>query len=119
MVNIVVVDDEERIRQGLAKLITLAGSEFQVTGIFAGGQDLLSTIDQLSVDLVITDIKMPMMNGLELIEKLQLRYPKIKCAIISGFDDFAYARQALRYGVEEYLLKPVDVAGIGENAASS
>ncbi len=108
MVNIVVVDDEERIRQGLAKLIMQAGNEFQVTGIFAGALELLSKIDELSVDLVITDIKMPMMNGLELIEKLQIRCPKLKVAIVSGFDDFTFARQALRFGVEEYLLKPVD-----------
>jgi two-component system response regulator YesN len=108
MVNVVVVDDEERIRQGLAKLITQAGDEFIVTGIFSSGQELLSNMDTISVDLVITDIKMPMMNGLQLIEKLQLRYPKLKLAIVSGFDDFSFARQALRFGVEEYLLKPVD-----------
>jgi two-component system response regulator YesN len=108
MVNIVVVDDEERIRKGLAKLITQAGSEFNITGIFSGAQELLSKIEELPVDLVITDIKMPMMNGLELIETLQYRYPNIKVAIVSGFDDFTFARQALRFGVEEYLLKPVD-----------
>lgn len=110
MVNVVVVDDEERIRQGLAKLIAQAGSDFQVTGIFAGAQELLANINGLSVDLVITDIKMPVMNGLELIEKLQARYPNLRVAIISGFDDFDFARRALRYGVEEYLLKPVDKA---------
>jgi two-component system response regulator YesN len=110
LVNIVVVDDEERIRRGLAKLITQAGIEFNITGIFSGAQELLSKIEGLSVDLVITDIKMPVMNGLELIEKLQIRYPKLKVAIVSGFDDFAFARQALRFGVEEYLLKPVDKA---------
>ncbi|WP_256756986.1 response regulator [Cohnella sp. WQ 127256] len=108
MVNVVVVDDEERIRLGLAKLIAQVGKEFQVTGIFAGAQELLSHIDSIHVDLVITDIKMPVMNGLELIKQLQHRLPKLRMAIISGFDDFTFARQALRYGVEEYLLKPVD-----------
>lgn len=108
MVNIVVVDDEERIRQGLGKLITQAGSEYQVTGIFSGAQELLSNIDSIAVDLVITDIKMPMMNGLELIDKLLIRYPGLKIAIVSGFDEFSFARQALRFGIEEYLLKPVD-----------
>ncbi len=110
MINIVVVDDEERIRQGLAKLITQVGSEFQVVGIFSGAQELLNRVHELTVDMVITDIKMPVMNGLELIEKLQGKFPKLKLAIISGFDDFTFARQALRYGVEEYLLKPVDKA---------
>ncbi|QJD82041.1 response regulator transcription factor [Cohnella herbarum] len=114
MVNIVVVDDEERIRKGLAKLITQAGREFHVTGIFAGAQELLAGIDAISVDLVITDIKMPVMNGLELIEKLQARYPGLKLAIISGFDDFIFARQALRFGVQDYLLKPVDKAELAK-----
>ncbi|MFC5467277.1 response regulator [Cohnella suwonensis] len=108
MVNVVVVDDEERIRQGLAKLVAQAGEDVRVTGIFAGGQELLAHIDEIEVDLVITDIKMPVMNGLELIEKLQKREPSPRMAIISGFDEFSYARQALRFGVEDYLLKPVD-----------
>ncbi|WEK55475.1 MAG: response regulator [Candidatus Cohnella colombiensis] len=108
MVNVVVVDDEERIRQGLAKLITQAGDEFHVVGIFSSGMELLSQMDKLSFDLIITDIKMPKMTGLELIEKLQGSLRNFKVAIVSGFDDFSYARQALRYGVEEYLLKPVD-----------
>lgn len=108
MVNIAVVDDEERIRQGLAKLIALAGEQYRVTGIFASGLELLGQMDELQIDLVITDIKMPTMNGLELIERMKERSSNLKIAIVSGFDDFAFARQALRYGVEEYLLKPVD-----------
>lgn len=110
MVNIVVVDDEERIRQGLAKLISQSGEQFRVTGVFASGFELLEQLDQqeLQAELVITDIKMPKMNGLELIERLKERAPHLKIAIVSGFDDFKFARQALRYGVEEYLLKPVD-----------
>lgn len=107
-VNIVVVDDEERIRQGLAKLVTLAGEEYQVTGIFSSAHELMLNIDTLAVDLIITDIMMPNVNGLQLIEKMQKHNPKLKFAIVSGFDDFTFARQALRYGVEEYLLKPVD-----------
>lgn len=110
MVNIVVVDDEERIRQGLAKLITQAGERFLVTGVYASGFELLEQLDQRMVqaDLVITDIKMPVMNGLDLIERLRERVPQTRIAIVSGFDDFTFARQALRFGVEEYLLKPVD-----------
>ncbi|WP_027085223.1 response regulator [Cohnella panacarvi] len=110
MVNVVVVDDEERIRQGLAKLISQAGEQFRVTGVFASGFELLEQLDkqEMQADLVITDMKMPNMNGLELIERLKERAPRSRIAIVSGFDDFAFARQALRYGVEEYLLKPVD-----------
>lgn len=108
MINIVVVDDEERIRQGLAKLIAQAGDQYNVVGVFANGAELLEQWSELTVDFVLTDIKMPKMNGLELIERLRERSPDAKVAIISGFDDFTFARQALRFGVEEYLLKPVD-----------
>ncbi|MBO9596791.1 MAG: response regulator [Cohnella sp.] len=116
MVNVVVVDDEERIRQGLAKLIEQAGEQFRVTGVFASGFELLEQLDkhEMQADLVITDIKMPVMNGLELIERLRERAPHLKIAIVSGFDDFKFARQALRYGVEEYLLKPVDKGELGQ-----
>ena len=59
---------------------------------------------------MLTDIKMPSMSGLDLIEKLAVVRPSIKCAVLSGFDDFQFARQALRFGVEDYLLKPVDIS---------
>ncbi|MFD0670781.1 response regulator [Cohnella sp. GCM10027633] len=108
MIPIAVVDDEERIRQGLAKLIEQSGEQYKVTGIFASGAELLAQLDELDVELVITDIKMPKMNGLELIERLRDRKPNLKIAIVSGFDDFTFARQALRYGIEDYMLKPVD-----------
>lgn len=108
MLRIAIVDDEERIRLGLAKLIGLAGGEYEVVGRYASGPELLEALDDTPVDLIITDIKMPQMNGLQLIEKVQQRKPKIKFAIVSGFNDFAFARQAIRRGVEDYLLKPVD-----------
>lgn len=106
--HIAVVDDEERIRLGLAKLIEQTGEAFQVVGCFSSGQELLNQLGQLPIDLIVTDIKMPQMDGLQLIEKVQQRKPKIKFAIVSGFNDFSFARQAIRQGVEDYLLKPVD-----------
>lgn len=108
MINIAVVDDEERIRLGLAKLIELSGDEYKVVGCYSGGPELLEHLNDIHADLIITDIKMPQMNGLQLIEKVQQRKPKTKFAIVSGFNDFSFARQAIRQGVEDYLLKPVD-----------
>jgi len=108
MLRIAIVDDEERIRLGLAKLIQQAGEAYEVIGLYSSGQELLDALSESQIDLIITDIKMPQMNGLQLIEKVQQRKPKIKFAIVSGFNDFAFARQALRNGVEDYLLKPVD-----------
>ncbi|WP_162515348.1 response regulator [Paenibacillus pinistramenti] len=108
VIHIAVVDDEERIRQGLAKLIELTGSDFKVSGTFASAQELLDRLGTFPLDFLITDIKMPQMDGLQLIEQLRRRSPGTRLAILSGFNDFVFARQAIRYGVEDYLLKPVD-----------
>ncbi|WP_276355858.1 response regulator [Cohnella caldifontis] len=112
--KVALVDDEERIRFGLAKLIAQAGCDCEVTGVYAGGQELLSDIDRLDADLLITDMKMPNMSGLELIGKLRTLRPHLRFAVLSGFDDFHFAREALRLGALDYLLKPVDT---GELAA--
>ncbi|WP_123041176.1 response regulator [Cohnella candidum] len=114
MVKVVLVDDEERIRMGLAKLIAQVGPEYEVTGLYASGPELLADLDAIEADLLITDIKMPNMNGLDLLDKLSALKPAWKLAVLSGFDDFAYARQALRLGVEDYLLKPVDTGELAQ-----
>ncbi|MEK0312943.1 response regulator [Cohnella sp. 56] len=113
IVKIAVVDDEEKIRLGLAKLIELTGEAFQIVGIYAGAQELLDDLGRLDIDLIFTDIKMPQINGLQLIEQVQRRKPRIKFAILSGFNDFEFARSAIRQGVEDYLLKPVDQDELG------
>jgi len=114
MVKVVLVDDEERIRLGLAKLIEQADGDCDVVGIYAGGAELLADLERLDADLVISDVKMPGMNGLELLERLRRLRPRWRLAILSGFDEFQYARQALRIGVEDYLLKPVDTTDLAD-----
>ncbi len=110
MLRIAIADDEERIRLGLAKLIRSASSEYRVEGIYSNGAELLRHVEQHGADLVLTDIRMPVMNGLEFAEKLQSAHPGVRCVIISGYHDFEYARAALRYKVSDYLIKPVDKA---------
>lgn len=114
MVRVVLVDDEERIRLGLAKLIAQADGDCEVAGIYASAAELLADLERVDADLVISDVKMPGMNGLELLERLQQLRPHWKLAILSGFDEFQYARQALRIGVEDYLLKPVDTEDLAD-----
>ncbi|QAY67996.1 response regulator [Paenibacillus protaetiae] len=109
MLNIVVVDDEERIRLGLGKLIRQAGEHYRVVGQFASGSDLLEQMEALKPDLIITDVKMPRMNGLQLMEKVKEGGWPAKVAVLSGYDDFHFVREALRQGAVEYLLKPVDL----------
>ncbi|WP_127493361.1 response regulator transcription factor [Paenibacillus glycanilyticus] len=107
--NIIVVDDEERIRLGLCKLIEQAGENYVIIGSYGSGQELLDEIEHLEPDLIITDIKMPQMTGIQLISKVTGMRKKAKFAVLSGFNDFEYVREALRYEVKDYLLKPVNL----------
>jgi len=110
MLRIAIADDEERIRLGLAKLIRSASPDYEVTGVYANGEELLRHVEERGADLVFTDIRMPIMNGLEFAERLHRDHPTVKCIIVSGYHDFEYARAALRFKVTDYLIKPVDKA---------
>lgn len=108
MLRIVVVDDEASIREGLGKIIGKESKRFVVAGLFANGQQVLDFISQEDIDVIITDIRMPVVDGLELIKQVKSSHPEIRCIMMSGFTDFEYARQALRYSAVDYLLKPIN-----------
>lgn len=106
--NVIVVEDEPLIRNNLIKKIEEADSTFVVTGSAHNGNAALAQITKAPVDLLVTDIKMPVMDGLQLIEKIYFDYPFMKIIIVSGYDDFSYAQKALRFGVTDYILKPIN-----------
>ena len=106
--HILLVDDEYYLRQTLVRRIGELGSEFRVEEEAENGQEALKLLKEKDIQLVITDIRMPVMDGLELSRKIQELYPDILTIILTGYADFSYAREALRYGVFDYLLKPVD-----------
>jgi Response regulator containing CheY-like receiver domain and AraC-type DNA-binding domain len=108
MFKAVIVDDEPNIREGLRKIIDWGKHGFIIIGQASDGIEALEIYDQEKYDLVISDIKMPRMDGLELSRELKSRNPEIKVLIVSGYDDFSYAKEAIKYGVNSYLLKPVD-----------
>ncbi|MCZ8517892.1 MULTISPECIES: response regulator transcription factor [Paenibacillus] len=108
MLRIMIADDEERIRLGLEKIITKESAEYEVVGSYASGTELLADLPGKDVDVIITDIQMPGMDGLELIGKLRDQRPGVQCVIVSGYSEFEYARKALQFRVTEYLLKPVN-----------
>ncbi|QHW31055.1 response regulator [Paenibacillus rhizovicinus] len=113
--KIMIVDDEQFIRLGLEKIITKMDPELHVLGSFGNGQEALAFLtkhESQKPDVLITDIKMPMMDGLKLIEIVKEKHKDISIIVLSGFSDFEYARTALRYGVKEYLLKPVDKSAL-------
>jgi two-component system response regulator YesN len=108
-IKMLIVDDEPIIIRGLRETIPWDTIGVEVVGEASDGAEALELIDQLPVDLVLTDINMDGMDGLTLSKTLREKYPHIRIIILSGYDDFEYARRAIRIGVEDFLLKPVDI----------
>lgn len=109
--RIVVVEDEIKIRKGIAKIIE-SQTEHVVQGEAVNGQEGLEMILRFKPDLVITDVRMPKMDGLEMVQHLYERKIPFHAVILSGYSEFEYARKAIQYGVDEYLLKPLDIHDI-------
>ncbi|PHV69977.1 hypothetical protein CS063_12580 [Sporanaerobium hydrogeniformans] len=114
MIRVLIVDDEVLLRRGLHALIHWEELECELVGEAANGLEALDFLEKNQVDLVITDIRMPVMNGLELIENINIKNKSTKVIIVSGYDDFVYAKAALQYGASYYVLKPVDEEEINE-----
>lgn len=108
MKRVVIIDDEELIRIGMTKLIEESGRNYRVIGAFSNGKEALNTLMNADIDVVITDIRMPEMDGLELIKVVRDMNIDVSFIILSGYSDFEYARTALRYDVKDYILKPID-----------
>ncbi|MEK8126664.1 response regulator [Paenibacillus filicis] len=104
--RILIVDDEPLIRKGLTKLIESNDLGWSVVGEASNGQEALEQLEELNPNLVLSDIRMPVMDGLELTRHLSERSRETAVIILTGYRDFQYAQAALRYGVEEFLLKP-------------
>lgn len=107
MYKIVIVDDEEEVRLGMIQRIMWSDYHFEVIGEAENGREALEIFEDAIPDVVITDICMPLMDGLELASYIREHYPTVKTIILTGFEDFKFAKQAIKYGVIDYLLKPV------------
>lgn len=105
--NILLVDDEADVLQAMKKKIDWEALGFCLAGTAENGQEALEMAEQLHIDVVMTDIKMPYMDGLTLCRRLKENYRNMKVVIYSGFDDFEFAREAVHLEAEEYLLKPI------------
>ncbi len=110
MLNILLVDDESLTLEYLSTCIPQLDSGWSVIGQCHDGIEALQWLSLHSADLIITDIKMPEMTGIDLCRQIHLQNPKQKIVILSGYDEFKFAQQAIRYGVKHYLLKPIDLA---------
>ncbi|MDE7019084.1 MAG: response regulator [Lachnospiraceae bacterium] len=105
--KVFLVEDESVIREGLRDNIPWQQFGYQFVGEAGDGEMALPLIRKTRPDVLITDIKMPFMDGLSLSHIVGQEFPEMKIIIISGYDDFEYARQAIREGVDQYLLKPI------------
>ena len=108
MLKVVVVEDEELVRKGIVLAVDWASVGCAVVGEAANGQDALELAESLRPDVILTDIKMPFMDGLELCRILTDRLPAARFVVFSGFDAFEYAKQAIQMNVVEYILKPIN-----------
>lgn len=108
MIKVMLVEDEETIRKGLKLLIEETIGGFRVIAEASNGKEALELLHAKSPDLLISDIRMAEMDGLEMIKRIRERQRQLHLIILSGYAEFEYAKQALRYGVADYLLKPID-----------
>jgi len=107
MYKVVLVDDEKIVLEGIQKVYHLEEYGFQVVGAFADAAEALEHLADLAPELIITDMKMPKMTGLEFIDSAKKIMPNAEYVVLSGHDDFVFAQESLKLGVADYLLKPV------------
>lgn len=111
--RVLLVDDEEEILRSIRTIIDWQKYGMEVVGTFLNGHDVLEFLETQAADILITDIRMPYMDGMVLTKNIQERYPEMKVIIISGYDDFSYAKEAMSYRAIDYILKPINAKEMG------
>jgi YesN/AraC family two-component response regulator len=109
-----VAEDEEKMRDYMVRKIAELDPRFECAGTAADGEEAAELVECRMPDLLVTDIKMPVLGGLELVERIRRTNPDLRIVIVSGYSEFEYARRAIELGVDEYVLKPVDVESLRE-----
>ncbi|WP_408008017.1 response regulator [Pseudalkalibacillus sp. A8] len=107
--KLLIVDDEPIITQGLRETVPWHELDVEIIGEAQDGEEALEIIENEAVDIILSDVKMPVMDGLELADHVNRCFPHIRIIIISGHEEFEYAKRAIGLGVRDYLLKPVDI----------
>lgn len=107
MIRVIIAEDQQLILKDLCNKMSNIDSEINIQATAMNGQDAYMKILKWKPDIVFTDIRMPLMSGIEMIKAVKNHNLDIKFVIISGYQDFEYAREAIKYGVDEYLLKPI------------
>ncbi|MBT2289631.1 response regulator transcription factor [Paenibacillus albidus] len=109
MYKVFIVDDEPFIIEGLYDIVDWSALDMEIVGQAGNGQEALEALQNVRADVLITDISMPLMNGLDLIHAIRDSQPEIKVIILSGYDEFGYLKEGMALGIENYLLKPINL----------
>lgn len=115
--NVLLVEDEMLLMQSLSRRIESLEAGFKVVCQASNGEDALKYLKKENIHLVMTDIRMPVMDGLALAKRIHEQYPHILTVILTGYADFDYAREAIRQGVFDYMLKPVTMEDLESTLA--
>ncbi len=110
MYTLIIADDEYELRRALIHTVDWESIGFQVVGEAENGVEAIELVEKLEPDLLLTDIKMPFLTGIELARQVRMVRPAMNIAFLSGYDDFAYAQQAIQYNIISYILKPISAS---------
>ena len=111
--TVIVADDEDELREAVCSMIPWEEYGFSLVGSASNGLDALQLVEKLEPDLLLTDIRMPFISGIELARQVREVRPTTNIAFLSGYDDFEYAKQAIQYNIISYMLKPLTMEGLG------
>lgn len=114
MYTVVVADDEEELRRALIRRVDWESVGFSVVGEAENGVEALELVEKYEPDLLLTDIRMPFVSGIDLARQVREIRPATQIAFLSGFDDFSYAQQAIQYNIISYMLKPISAKELTE-----
>ncbi len=114
MYTIIVADDEEELRRALIEKVNWENVGFKVVGEAENGIEALELVEKLNPDVLLTDIRMPFVSGIELARQVREVHPSTQIAFLSGHDDFSYAQQAIQYNIISYMLKPISASELTE-----
>lgn len=107
IIKVLIIDDEIQIRKGLRLKVDWEKEGFEIVEEASNGKEALEILENMDIDLVITDMRMPIIDGVELAKRCHIEFPHVKIIVLSGYSDFDYVRNSLKQGVKDYLLKPV------------